>query len=271
MAEKKKRRKLTSEDYENTRSKRYGITARGGSKYWTKKSLENAKPKTRIQRAREEIQHLAEIANARAEGLDGRSAAMRKAKKSLPSSRLTKSGKVEGDLFTGNLWTRKELMNELARIQEFLGDWRSTKEGEAYYAMEEDYYTGETAELYRGQFGGQWLSKTGETFNTKYINKDFAMDAFDLYRRLVEESGGEERAKLLWSTTKRANYDSESMIIELYDMLSQGYDEASVMDYARLKMRKNYFEWASRQWGEDQPGDYERLEKDFEPGPLRRR
>lgn len=229
-----------------------------------KKSVQHTKG---LQSLRARIQLMADDANKKASQLSIGSMALQNAKSTRPKSRKGE------ELFTGELQTLYQLTREAARIQAFEADWRSTKEGDAYYRTEEAMMTGsnkdivfdqDSAELYRGQFGGQWLTETGETYNTKLINEDFAKSAFDLYRRLVEEKQSEDVAKMLWARGEsRSTFDSESMIIALYDMVVRGYKKSDIIDWARERLQSNYVEWQSRQFTEDTNEDYQPLSEDY--------
>ena len=179
------------------------------------------------------LQELANEANERVSQLTTDNYAVREAKRTLPKSR-----KDADVYFTGNLRNLKDLKNEYARIMAFMSDWRSTKEGSDFYDNEKT-----ALEQYKGMFGGQWLKKYGETYNTEVIEKDFAERAFSLYDRLVEEYQSEDRAKMLWNKdSSKISYGSENMIIAIYDMVKNGFNDGNIMDMLRAKMETNYIE-----------------------------
>lgn len=189
--------------------------------------------KKSLQPLRERLQLIADAANERVSQLTGSSGALKEAQRTLPKSR-----REDGELFTGNLRTLKEMKTEYARIQQFLSDWRSSEEGEKYYEEEKESWL-----KYKDAFGGQWIKKYGETFNTELIDSDLAKTAFDLYDRLVEEYQGEDRARMLWNrNSSLISYGSENMIAAIYDMIARGYSEYDTMQFAREKMEINYLE-----------------------------
>lgn len=195
---------------------------------------------------------MAQEANQRASQLTITNPAYVEAIRTKPKSRKS------SELFAENLVTRQQVMREISRIQQFTADWAATPEGAEYY--EEEKETVARREALKGQFGGQWMKETGETYNTNVINSDYAEQAFDLYRRLVEEEG-EDRAKMLWNRdSAKISYGSENMIIAIYDMLVMGAGGDQVMDFARVKMAENELELNRQLFPES--FDYGRLESD---------
>lgn len=195
---------------------------------------------------------MAREANERASQLTASNPAYVEAFRTKPKSRK------DPELFSESLVTRQQVMREMARIQQFTSDWAATPEGSEYYQEERE--TIARRDALKGQFGGQWMKETGETYNTKVINSDYAEQAFDLYRRLVEEEG-EDRAKMLWNRdSAKISYGSENMIIAIYDMLVMGAGGEQIMDFARVKMAENELE-LNRQLFPDST-DYGRLDQD---------
>ena len=181
---------------------------------------------------RDQLSKMAEQANYRASQLSGSSMALQEAQRTLPKSR-----RADNQLFTGDLRTLRQMKREYARLQTFMSDWRSTPEGEQFYEDEE------RGANFRGAFGGQWLSKYGETYDKSKIDDEKAKTAFSLYHNLVEEFQGEDRARMLWNKdSSKISYGSENMIAAIYDMVNQGYSDEDIMNYAREKMEKNYLE-----------------------------
>ena len=179
------------------------------------------------------MEELASEANERASQLTTDNAALKEALRTLPKSRVESN-----KLFTGNLRTLKQLKTEYSRIMAFMSDWRSTQEGDKFYENERA-----DLEKYKGAFGGQWLKKYGETYDTSRIDSDLAERAFGLYDRLVEEYQSEDRAKMLWNrNSSKISYGSENMIAAIYDMISTGYMDEDIMAFARKKMEVNYLE-----------------------------
>lgn len=181
---------------------------------------------------REELSKMAMQANQRASQLNGSSMALQEAQRTLPKSR-----RGDNQLFTGDLRTLRQMKREYARLQTFMSDWRSTPEGEQFYEDEE------RGKNFRGAFGGQWLSKYGETYDKSKIDDEEAKEAFRLYHELVEEFQGEDRARMLWNKdASKISYGSENMIAAIYDMVNQGYSDEDIKIYARQRMEKNYLE-----------------------------
>lgn len=196
---------------------------------------------------REQLSSLAQKANKRASQLAGSSMALKEAQRTLPKSR-----RGDNNLFTGDLRTLKQMKKEYARIQQFMSDWRSTPQGEKFYEDERG-----TWEKYKGAFGGQWLKKYGETYNKELISEDMAIKAFELYDRLVEEYQGEDRARMLWNKDAgKISYGSENMIAAIYDMVSQGFGDMDIMNFAREKMELNYLELQNQSKFEQSVEDY---------------
>lgn len=198
------------------------------------------------------LEIMAREANQRASQLTITNPAYVEAIRTKPKSRKSP------ELFSEKLVTRQQVMREISRIQQFTADWAATPEGAEYYEEEKD--TVARREALKGQFGGQWMKETGETYNTNVINSDYAEQAFDLYRRLVEEEG-EDRAKMLWNRdSAKISYGSENMIIAIYDMLVMGAGGDQVMDFARVKMAENELELNRQLFPES--FDYGRLDND---------
>lgn len=205
-----------------------------------------------LQSLKKGLKIMAREANDRASQLTVSNPALVEAVRTKPKSRKNP------ELFSENLVTRQQVMREIARIQQFTADWAATPEGAEYYQEEKE--TIARRDALKGQFGGQWMKETGETYNTKVINTDYAEQAFDLYRRLVEEEG-EDRAKMLWNRdSAKISYGSENMIIAIYDMLVMGAGGDQVMDFARVKMAENELELNRQLFPES--SDYGRLDND---------
>lgn len=203
--------------------------------------------KRTLEPLRQELSKLAEEANRRASQLTD-SKALKEAQRTLPKSR-----RGENQLFSGDLRTLNQMRKEYARIQQFLSDWRSTPQGEEFYQQERL----DMSSAYKGAFGGQWLKKYGETYDKSRISEDMAIKAFGLYDRLVEEYQGEDRARMLWNKdSSKISYGSENMIAAIYDMVSQGYSDSDIMDFARRKMEMNYLELTQQATFEKSPADY---------------
>lgn len=211
-----------------------------------KKKVKKKVHKT-LQPLRNELQLLANEANKRVSQLTGNSIPLMEARRTLPKSR-----KNAKELFTGNIRNYKDIQKEYARVNTFLSDWRSTKEGDKYYQEEM-----QGLKKYEGAFGGKWLKKYGETYDISRIDENLATQAFELYHRLTEEYG-EDRARMLWNkdTNSKISYGSENMIIALYDKIENDWDPADIMNWAREKMELNYLEMENYLFGEKSNIDY---------------
>lgn len=199
--------------------------------------------KARIMELQRALTPLVEAAYDRISQLTTDSAALKNAKRTMPKSR------TKDQIFRSDLKREKDLQREYARVTSFLTDWSSTKEGAEYFYNEKEalekygaVYDKEGNLIQQGAFGGQWLSTTGETYDTSRIDSDFALKAFELYDKLVEEYQSEDRAKMLWNKESKVTYGSETMIIALYDMVEQGRSDEEIMSIARRKMEMNYIE-----------------------------
>lgn len=199
--------------------------------------------KERIRNLQHALIPLVEAAYDRISQLTTDSSALKEAFRTMPKSRKKEQ------VFRSDLKREKDLQREYARVSSFLTDWASTKEGSDYFYSEKEallkYGKVRDAEgnlISDVAFGGQWLAKTGETYDTDRIDKELAEKAFELYDKLVEEYQSEDRAKMLWNKDSRVTYGSETMIIALYDMVEQGRSESEIMSIARRRMELNYIE-----------------------------
>lgn len=183
------------------------------------------------------------------------------ARRTLPIQR-----RGDADLFSSDIKTEKAMMREIARIDVFEGDIRIRKDdniaelirsgvSERQINLIDDARKG----FYKDAFGGQWMSKNKdhETYDKSRISGDYANRAFEIYKNLVEEKQSEEYIKMLWSRTGRLSYDSENMIIEIYDMISMGYKTSDIYDRVRESLNKLAEEYAEKQF--DDPMDYGKL------------
>lgn len=214
----------------------------------TKSSKKSSKPRVSLEPLREQLQVLVDRANERANvlinnQLDTSSRAFQEAKRTLKRQ----SSRVDDEqLFKSNLRTRQQINREFARVQAFLGDYTSTELGAKQF-------TTDLTSL-QGAFGGQWEAKTGERFDTSRINKEIAKEAFDMYRKVVEEFGGWERAVGVFQGKESLiGYGSEVLITNIYDMYVNHYDsgilseqEIRVRALEMLEQAKNTYEEMSQ-------------------------
>lgn len=209
-------------------------------------SKKKANKTSNLSGMRIQLEQLAHEANKRVSQLSADNYAVREAKRTRPKSRKG------SELFKGDLRTRKQIKREYARIMAFMSDWRSTDEGSNFYQAELS-----NLEKYKGAFGGQWLKKYGETYNTEIIDSEMAEKAFHLYDYLVEEYQSEDRMKMLWNKdSSKITYGSENMIAAIYDMVSKGYDDKDIMDFARIRMESNYIQLQKARQNEQSEQDY---------------
>ena len=188
------------------------------------------------------------------------------ARRTLPPSR-----KNSGELFTTDIKTEKSMMREIARIDVFEAQVRGRRDD--YY--EEDIIgkstrrplTQEQADrvtqmrrnFYKGAFGGQWMRKNddGETYDKSRIVKEFAEEAFSIYSHLTETTS-EDYIKMLWNKKLgKSQYESESLIIAIYDMVSMGHSRKSIDEFLATVTDQLQKDYVSRQF--ESPFDYGEL------------
>lgn len=104
----------------------------------------------------------------------------------------------------------KEIRREVARMQEFLNDETSTVEGAKWSTQELSLY-----QKYGGAFGRGWYEIYGVTFDRSRISEDYAKTAYKVFRYLEEMKGSYD---LMYG---EGSYDSDSLMISIYDMVVQ--------------------------------------------------
>lgn len=104
----------------------------------------------------------------------------------------------------------KEIRREVARMQEFLNDETSTVEGAKWSTQELTLY-----QKYGGAFGRGWYETYGVTFDKSRISEDYAKTAYKVFRYLEEMKGSYD---LMYG---EGSYDSDSLMISIYDMVVQ--------------------------------------------------
>ena len=113
--------------------------------------------------------------------------------------------------------------------------------------------------FYKGAFGGQWMRKNddGETYDKSRIVKEFAEEAFSIYSHLTETTS-EDYIKMLWNKKLgKSQYESESLIIAIYDMVSMGYSRKSIDEFLATVTDQLQKDYVSRQF--ESPFDYGEL------------
>lgn len=188
------------------------------------------------------------------------------ARRTLPSSR-----KNSGELFTTDIKSEKSMMREIARIDVFEAQVRGRRDD--YYEEDiigkstrrpltqeqTDRVTQMRRNFYKGAFGGQWMRKNddGETYDKSRIVKEFAEEAFSIYSHLTETTS-EDYIKMLWNKKLgKSQYESESLIIAIYDMVSMGYSRKSIDEFLATVTDQLQKDYVSRQF--DSPFDYGEL------------
>lgn len=208
----------------------------------------------------ERVRHANEVAEMYSD-YESVQSVFQNARRTLPIQR-----KGDADLFSSDIKTEKAMMREIARIDVFEGDIRIRKDDNIAELIRSGVserqinLIDETRKgFYKDAFGGQWMAqnKDHETYDKSRISGDYANRAFEIYRNLVEEKQSEEYIKMLWSRTGRLSYDSENMIIEIYDMISMGYKTSDIYERVRDSLNKLAEEYAEQQF--DDPMDYGKL------------
>ena len=188
------------------------------------------------------------------------------ARRTLPPSR-----KNSGELFTTDIKSEKSMMREIARIDVFEAQVRGRRDD--YYEEDiigkstrrpltqeqTDRVTQMRRNFYKGAFGGQWMRKNddGETYDKSRIVKEFAEEAFSIYSHLTETTS-EDYIKMLWNKKLgKSQYESESLIIAIYDMVSMGYSRKSIDEFLATVTDQLQKDYVSRQF--ESPFDYGEL------------
>lgn len=189
------------------------------------------------------------------------------ARRTLPPNR-----KKSEELFSADIKSEQAMMRELARIDIFESQVRGRRDD--YYedaitdkstkkpltAEQQDRVTEIRRNFYKGAFGGQWMRKNEdhETYDKSRIVKEFAEEAFSIYSHLTE-STSEDYIKMLWNKKLgKSQYESESLIIQIYDMVSMGYGRKSIEDFLEGVKTQLAQDYAATQF--QSPFDYEELE-----------
>ena len=169
------------------------------------------------------------------------------ARRTLPPTR-----KKDEELFTSNIKSEKAMMREIARMDVFETSLRNSSNDNYEQIVSSKLTSGVTSQIeemrvnfYKGAFGGQYMKDNPdhEAYDKSRINEDFAEKAFGLYHRLVEKYQSEDFLRMLWSRDSRVTYGSESVIIAIYDMVSQGYNsDEDIMNKMSSEIESRYKE-----------------------------
>ena len=190
------------------------------------------------------------------------------ARRTLPPTR-----KKSEELFTADIKSEQAMMRELARIDIFEAQVRGRRDD--YYenavtdkstkkpltAEQRDRVDEIRRNFYKGALGGQWMRKNEdhETYDKSRIVKEFAEEAFSIYSHLTE-STSEDYIKMLWNKKLgKSVYESESLIIEIYDMVSMGYGRKYIEDFLEHVKDQLSKDYAASQF--TSPFDYEEVPK----------
>jgi len=190
------------------------------------------------------------------------------ARRTLPPNR-----KKSEELFSADIKSEQAMMRELARIDIFESQVRGRRDD--YYedavtnkstrrpltAEQQDRVNEMRRNFYKGAFGGQWMKKNEdhETYDKSRIVKEFAEEAFSIYSHLTE-STSEDYIKMLWNKKLgKSIYESESLIIEIYDMVSMGYGRKYIEDFLEHVKDQLSKDYAASQF--TSPFDYDEVPK----------
>lgn len=190
------------------------------------------------------------------------------ARRTLPPNR-----KKSEELFSADIKSEQAMMRELARIDIFESQVRGRRDD--YYedavtnkstkrpltAEQQDRVNEMRRNFYKGAFGGQWMKKNEdhETYDKSRIVKEFAEEAFSIYSHLTE-STSEDYIKMLWNKKLgKSIYESESLIIEIYDMVSMGYGRKYIEDFLKHVKDQLSKDYAASQF--TSPFDYDEVPK----------
>lgn len=249
-----------SEDKKEKKSKVKSTKAKssaktGGSKKSKSTKKSTRKPKVESQYTkdlRNYLEQRVEQANRLADDVDSGiygnlEDIIANARRTLPPTR-----KKDEELFTSNIKSEKAMMREIARMDVFETSLRNSSNDNYEQIVSSKLTSGVTSQIeemrvnfYKGAFGGQYMKDNPdhEAYDKSRINEDFAEKAFGLYHRLVEKYQSEDFLRMLWSRDSRVTYGSESVIIAIYDMVSQGYNsDEDIMDKMSSEIESRYKE-----------------------------
>ena len=186
------------------------------------------------------------------------------ARRTLPPNR-----KKSSELFSDDIKSEKSMMRELARIDIFESQVRGRADDDYMYiatgknekrqltSAQQEKVTEIRRGLYKGAFDGQWMSRNDshETYDTTRIVKDFAEEAFSIYSNLIERNP-EDYIKMLWNEKYgKSQYDSENVIIAIYDMVASGWNREAINDRLDEAVHQLAKDYVPRQF--ENPMDYE--------------
>ena len=187
----------------------------------TQTYAEKKKQHDKLEQYREQLSSLVQRANERVDVLNTLSAekasknedfasrALDAARASLPESRDS-----NGDLFTSNLRTERQIKRELSRVMTFLNDPTSLSSGAEQFT--EDLTAA-------GLFGGQYRANGGPGYDEERVTKEVGEQVFDIYGKVLAQEGGWERVMGYFKANRGGliEYGSENLINAIYEMTVQ--------------------------------------------------
>lgn len=179
------------------------------------KPVEDSNYRRPLDPAREKLNVLTAEANRRYHELQNKgieSRAVFEAVRTLTKSHNEKYYKPNDELFTSNLASTREINREIARTLAFLNDPTSLTEGNETYRQR----------LGEGLFGAQYRKNGGPGYNEELVDEEDAKMVFDIYHRILEESGGWEMV-VGWFQLMNPGvieFGSENIINSIYDMVN---------------------------------------------------
>lgn len=208
-----------------------------------KKPKEKKTSKRSLNPLREQLQILVNQANQRISRLNKAgmgSRALFEAQRSF--KRMTSRDESEG-LFKSDLKTRRQIMREFSRVNEFLNDYTSTVTGAKKVAALD-------LKDLKGAFGANWHDTYGVNYDKSRINEEDAQIAFKLYRMIQEEYSWERVAGIYKGRESLVGYGSEVLITNIYDMVIAGHKQGDILKTARQiveSAEKRYAQMAMNQ------------------------
>ena len=194
-----------------------GVKNAGSTQTYT----DRKKQRDKLEQYREQLASLVLRANERVAALnllsaeksskdeDFASRALDAARASLPESRDS-----NGDLFTSNLRTEKQIKRELSRVMTFLNDPTSLSSGAERFT--EDLTAA-------GLFGGQYRANGGPGYDETRVTQVVGEQVFDIYGKVLAQEGGWERVMGYFKANSGGliEYGSENLINAIYEMTVQ--------------------------------------------------
>ena len=183
----------------------------------TKKGKSKRKAAQSLKPLREQLKILTDRANKMVYELEKSGKESRALREAQRTFRRLRSRKGASTLFTSDLKDRRQINREFARVQAFLNDYTSTVAGANNFTSEvNDFNETFRARMHNGE-----------------LNEAILGDVFDLYHRIVEASGGWERAVGIFQGKESLiGFGSEVLINNIYDMVDNGMDYADIISVA---------------------------------------